>query len=168
MTLDSINAADPTKPTVKPVPYVGVQFVAIPEFQGLGTTVGQLFSAALAGQMTVDDALGAGADRDRREMKAPATSSSASRHPDRPARPGGPFRLSHRRPQEAHDGYSTDADLARCMMAPSVIVLLVWMIVPLAMTLWFSFQHYNLLNPTDGFAGLQLRYFLPTRPSSAI
>ena len=52
MTLDSINAADPTKPTVKPVPYVGVQFVAIPEFQGLGTTVGQLFSAALAGQMT--------------------------------------------------------------------------------------------------------------------
>ncbi|TGR91766.1 sugar ABC transporter substrate-binding protein, partial [bacterium M00.F.Ca.ET.191.01.1.1] len=40
MTLDSINAADPTHPTVKPVPYVGVQFVAIPEFQGLGTTVG--------------------------------------------------------------------------------------------------------------------------------
>jgi sorbitol/mannitol transport system substrate-binding protein len=36
MTLDSINAADPTHPTVKPVPYVGVQFVAIPEFQGLG------------------------------------------------------------------------------------------------------------------------------------
>jgi sorbitol/mannitol transport system substrate-binding protein len=57
MTLDSINAADPTKPTVKPVPYVGVQFVAIPEFQGLGTTVGQLFSAALAEQMSVDDAL---------------------------------------------------------------------------------------------------------------
>jgi sorbitol/mannitol transport system substrate-binding protein len=57
MTLDSINSADPTHPTVKPVPYVGVQFVAIPEFQGLGTTVGQLFSAALAGQMSVDDAL---------------------------------------------------------------------------------------------------------------
>ena len=51
MTLDSINAADPTKPTVKPVPYTGVQFVAIPEFQGLGTTVGQIFSAALAGQI---------------------------------------------------------------------------------------------------------------------
>ena len=45
------------EPTVKPVPYTGVQFVAIPEFQGLGTTVGQLFSAALAGQMSVDDAL---------------------------------------------------------------------------------------------------------------
>ena len=63
MTLDSINSADPTKPTVKPVPYVGVQFVAIPEFQGLGTTVGQIFSAALAGDKTVDDALAAGAGR---------------------------------------------------------------------------------------------------------
>ena len=57
MTLDSINAADPTKPTVDEVPYVGVQFVAIPEFQGLGTMVGQLFSAALAGSSTADDAL---------------------------------------------------------------------------------------------------------------
>jgi sorbitol/mannitol transport system substrate-binding protein len=59
MTIDSINSADPTNPTVKPVPYVGVQFVAIPEFQGLGTSVGELFSAALAGQSTVDEALAA-------------------------------------------------------------------------------------------------------------
>ncbi|MBB4303721.1 sorbitol/mannitol transport system substrate-binding protein [Rhodobium orientis] len=57
MTLDSINSADPKNPTVKPVPYVGVQFVAIPEFQGLGTAVGQQFSAALAGQISVDQAL---------------------------------------------------------------------------------------------------------------
>jgi len=57
MTLDSINSADPTKPTVKPVPYVGVQFVAIPEFAGLATNVGQLFSAALAGTTSIDDAL---------------------------------------------------------------------------------------------------------------
>ena len=57
MTLASIQAADPTHPTVKPVPYTGVQFVAIPEFQGLGDTVGQIFSAALAGQNSVDDAL---------------------------------------------------------------------------------------------------------------
>ena len=57
MTLDSINSADPTHPTVKPVPYVGVQFVAIPEFQGIGTEVGQDFSAALAGSMTIDAAL---------------------------------------------------------------------------------------------------------------
>lgn len=33
------------------------------------------------------------------------------------------------------------------LVAPSVIVLLLWMIVPLVMTLWFSFQRYNLLNP---------------------
>jgi sorbitol/mannitol transport system substrate-binding protein len=57
MTLDSINSADPTHPTVDAVPYTGVQFVAIPEFQGLGTTVGQIFSAALAGSTSVDDAL---------------------------------------------------------------------------------------------------------------
>jgi sorbitol/mannitol transport system substrate-binding protein len=57
MTLDSIDAADPTHPTVKPVPYTGVQFVAIPQFQGIGTKVGELFSAALAGQLSADDAL---------------------------------------------------------------------------------------------------------------
>jgi sorbitol/mannitol transport system substrate-binding protein len=68
MTLDSINSADPTKPTVKPVPYVGVQFVAIPEFQGIGTTVGQIFSAALAGDSSVDDALKAAQDATTREM----------------------------------------------------------------------------------------------------
>lgn len=57
MTLDSINSADPNNPTVDPVPYVGVQFVAIPEFQGIGTMVGQIFSAALAGSTSLDDAL---------------------------------------------------------------------------------------------------------------
>jgi sorbitol/mannitol transport system substrate-binding protein len=57
MTLDSINSADPTHPTVQPVPYVGVQFAAIPEFAGIGTDVGQDFSAALAGTMTIDQAL---------------------------------------------------------------------------------------------------------------
>jgi sorbitol/mannitol transport system substrate-binding protein len=69
MTLESINSADPTKPTVKPVPYVGVQFVAIPEFQGLGTAVGQQFSAALAGKVTVDQALQNAQQLSEREMK---------------------------------------------------------------------------------------------------
>jgi len=59
ITLDSINSADPTHPTVKPVPYVGVQFAAIPEFEGIATEVGQDFSAALAGSMTEDAALAA-------------------------------------------------------------------------------------------------------------
>jgi sorbitol/mannitol transport system substrate-binding protein len=68
MTLDSIKAADPTKPTVKSVPYVGVQFVAIPEFQGIGTAVGQQFSAALAGQVSVDQALQSAQQLTTREM----------------------------------------------------------------------------------------------------
>ena len=57
MTLDSINAADPNNPTVDPVPYVGIQFVAIPEFAGMATEVSQEFSAAYAGQQTVEEAL---------------------------------------------------------------------------------------------------------------
>ncbi|QDG76212.1 sugar ABC transporter substrate-binding protein [Labrenzia sp. PHM005] len=57
MTLDSINAADPANPTVKPVPYVGIQFVAIPEFAGIATEVSQEFSAVYAGQQSVEDAL---------------------------------------------------------------------------------------------------------------
>jgi sorbitol/mannitol transport system substrate-binding protein len=68
MTLDSINSADPSHPTVKPVPYVGVQFVAIPEFQGLGTTIGQQFSAALAGSTSVDAALASAQSTATREM----------------------------------------------------------------------------------------------------
>ena len=57
MTLNSINSADPTQPTVDPVPYTGVQFVAIPEFAGIATQVGQEISAALAGQQSVEEAL---------------------------------------------------------------------------------------------------------------
>jgi len=68
MTLDSINAADPQHPTVDPVPYVGVQFVAIPEFQGIATAVGQQFSAALAGTTSVDDALANAQALTTREM----------------------------------------------------------------------------------------------------
>jgi sorbitol/mannitol transport system permease protein len=56
--------------------------------------------------------------------------------------------------------------LARFMMAPSVLLLLIWMIVPLAMTLWFSFQNYNLLNPANvSFAGLFNYEFFYTDPA---
>jgi sorbitol/mannitol transport system substrate-binding protein len=67
-TLESINSADPAHPTVKPVPYVGIQFVAIPEFQAIGTAVGQQFSGALAGSSSVDDALAAAQNIAMREM----------------------------------------------------------------------------------------------------
>jgi sorbitol/mannitol transport system permease protein len=51
---------------------------------------------------------------------------------------------------------------ARLMMAPSVILLFVWMVVPLAMTLYFSFLSYNLLTPgAHNFIGfLNYSYFL--------
>jgi sorbitol/mannitol transport system permease protein len=51
------------------------------------------------------------------------------------------------------------------LVVPSVAVLLIWMIVPLALTLWFSVQRYNLLDPTvSGFAGLDNYTYLVTDP----
>lgn len=48
------------------------------------------------------------------------------------------------------------------MMAPAVIMLFIWMIVPLAMTLYFSFLRYNLLNPamTDWAGGFNYSFFV--------
>jgi sorbitol/mannitol transport system substrate-binding protein len=57
LTLDSIDAADPNKPTVDEVPYTGIQYVAIPEFQSIGTAVGQRFALALSGTIPIDEAL---------------------------------------------------------------------------------------------------------------
>jgi sorbitol/mannitol transport system permease protein len=52
------------------------------------------------------------------------------------------------------------------LLAPSVVSLLIWMIVPLAMTVWFSFQRYNLLNPMiSGWAGWSNYEFLLTDPA---
>ncbi|MCV0397800.1 MAG: sugar ABC transporter permease [Rhizobiaceae bacterium] len=56
--------------------------------------------------------------------------------------------------------------LARAMMAPAVILLLIWMIVPLSMTIWYSFQNYNLLNPANqNFAGWLNYEFFVTDPA---
>ncbi|MBK1622130.1 ABC transporter substrate-binding protein [Afifella marina] len=68
MTLNSMQAATPDKPSVQDVPYTGGQFVAIPEFQGIGTAVGQMFSAALAGQMSADQAIQNAQQLTNREM----------------------------------------------------------------------------------------------------
>ena len=54
VTLQAMQTADPTNPAIRPVPYTGVQFVGIPEFQSFGTVVGQNVAGALAGKMTVD------------------------------------------------------------------------------------------------------------------
>jgi len=52
--------------------------------------------------------------------------------------------------------------LANTAVAPSVLVLFLWMIVPLALTLWFSVLNYNLLDPgNESFIGLlNYEYFL--------
>ena len=57
LVLKSILNADPTDATRDEVPYTGVQFVAIPEFQGIGTDVSQFIAEALAGTTTVEEAL---------------------------------------------------------------------------------------------------------------
>jgi sorbitol/mannitol transport system substrate-binding protein len=56
-TLDAMANADQSHATVTPVPYTGIQFLAIPEFQDLGTRVSQQISAAIAGRESVQDAL---------------------------------------------------------------------------------------------------------------
>ena len=70
MTLDSINSADPTNPSVQEVPYTGVQFVAIPEFAGIATQTGQQFSDALAGNQTAEEALANAQSITTEEMEA--------------------------------------------------------------------------------------------------
>lgn len=70
MTLNAINGVNTGSPTVKPVPYAGVQYVAIPEYQGIGTEVGQQFAAAVAGQVSADDALAEAQAATKRQMSA--------------------------------------------------------------------------------------------------
>jgi sorbitol/mannitol transport system substrate-binding protein len=57
ITLQSIDGTDPTHPTVSPVPYVGVQYVDIPQFESLGLQVGQQIAGAIAGTESVSQAL---------------------------------------------------------------------------------------------------------------
>jgi len=57
IVLNSMLTADPTHQTLHPVPYVGVQFVGIPEFQNIGTLVTQNLAGAVAGHTSVDSAL---------------------------------------------------------------------------------------------------------------
>jgi sorbitol/mannitol transport system substrate-binding protein len=56
----AIENADPKNPGVQERPAIGIQFVGIPEFADLGTTVSQDVSAVIAGQQTVEEALAKG------------------------------------------------------------------------------------------------------------
>jgi sorbitol/mannitol transport system substrate-binding protein len=60
LTVKAIDQADINNAGTQPRPYIGVQYVGIPEFQSLGTSVSQEISAAIAGRQTVDQALAKG------------------------------------------------------------------------------------------------------------
>jgi sorbitol/mannitol transport system permease protein len=65
-----------------------------------------------------------------------------------------------------HEREVRRASSSRWLVSPSVAVLLLWMAIPLAMTIWFSFSRYNLLNPdVGGFAGLDNYRYLATDPA---
>ncbi|MGQ7844059.1 carbohydrate ABC transporter permease [Granulosicoccus sp. 3-233] len=53
----------------------------------------------------------------------------------------------------------------KAMISPAVTLLFLWMIVPLVMTLYFSFQRYNLLDPVTSFAGFSNYEFFLTDPA---
>ena len=69
VTFDTIRHLDPTKPTAEPVPYKGIQFVTIPEFQAIGSLVGREISGALAGRAQVDKVLHTSQNAVRRTMQ---------------------------------------------------------------------------------------------------
>jgi sorbitol/mannitol transport system substrate-binding protein len=69
VTLQAMSTANPSDPSAKPVPYKGIQFVGIPEFQSFGTVVGQNIAGALAGKTTVDQALKASQAAAERAVK---------------------------------------------------------------------------------------------------
>jgi sorbitol/mannitol transport system permease protein len=55
--------------------------------------------------------------------------------------------------------------MPRMMMAPAVVTLLLWMLVPLVMTIYFSLIRYNLMQPDQsGFVGLMNYEFFVTDP----
>ncbi len=69
LTLQTIEKANPTDATQEPVPYVGISYVGIPEFQSIGTNAGQEFAAAIAGTQTVEQALANAQEATRRAMQ---------------------------------------------------------------------------------------------------
>ena len=57
VVLAAINSTDLNHPVSQPVPYTGIGYVGIPEFQSIGTEAGQQLASAIAGKQTVDQAL---------------------------------------------------------------------------------------------------------------
>lgn len=57
ITLDVMTSVDPAQPGVNPQPWVGIQYVSIPEFQDVGNQCAQLVADYLADRTSIDDAL---------------------------------------------------------------------------------------------------------------
>jgi sorbitol/mannitol transport system substrate-binding protein len=58
LTLEVMSAVNPKQPGVNPQPWVGIQYVSIPEFQDVGNQCAQLVADYLANRTSIDDALG--------------------------------------------------------------------------------------------------------------
>lgn len=57
LALDAIETSDISEPSTQPVPYTGMQYVDVPAFQSLGNAVGQQYSSAIAGELSLDEVL---------------------------------------------------------------------------------------------------------------
>jgi sorbitol/mannitol transport system substrate-binding protein len=68
-TLKAMETADPTNPCIKKVPYTGITFVGIPEFQSLGTVVGQNVSGLVAGKASLEETLNSNQNEAERTAK---------------------------------------------------------------------------------------------------
>lgn len=68
-TLKAMETADPTNPCIKKVPYTGITFVGIPEFQSLGSVVGQNISGLVAGKASLEETLKSNQNQAGRTMK---------------------------------------------------------------------------------------------------
>jgi sorbitol/mannitol transport system substrate-binding protein len=57
MTLKTLQSTDFTHPTLQPVPYTGLQYIAIPEFADMGTQMTQWLADYVVDKITLDEAI---------------------------------------------------------------------------------------------------------------
>jgi len=57
MTLKTLESTDFTKPTMEPVPYVGLQYIAIPEFADAGTKMTEYLADYVVDKISLDEAI---------------------------------------------------------------------------------------------------------------
>ena len=144
-----------SKPTVQPVPYTGMQFVAIPEFQDLGTRVSQQISAAIAGQKRGRRARPGTAVRRGRRQDLPGEVMTVTANRTHRGEVG------RRRTGEDHAKRGQRLSRAegwrrRGPLLPALIFMIVVTQIPFLFTLYYSTLSWNLVRPgSRHFVGLQ-------------